>query len=741
MPPIKNTDRNAPCPCGSTKKFKHCCQRKGKPLVAKPHPHAAMVPVWQQLALQALQAGRLPQARALYEQILQVNPRNADALQWLGVVCHQQGNSERAIELISQAIAESPANAQFHSTLGNVLQATGQGDAAIASYRQALLIKPDFAEAHNNLGIALAAQGKLSEATECYRKAIFFQPRYAEAYNGLGIALDASGLLDEAVQAFKKALAIRPNYAKALLNLGNALAAHKPDEAAACLRQGLLVKPDFFLAWISLGNVLSHQGHMEQASASYQRALALEPANGIQVLDALKLPPIMGTQDEVAASRAGFESNLERLIAERITLLDPCKEHCNPNFHLAYHGLNDRETQQRVAQFYEQACPSLLYMAPHCTRTRNAGQKRRIGFLSKFITRHSVALSFSHIVQALAAQGEFEVVLISGKDPQETSVQETYPNFAGQQVRLANDLAQAREQVAALELDILVYLDIGMEAFSYFLAFARLARTQCVVGGHPVTTGISAVDYFLSSDLAEPADADRHYSEKLVRLPLGSFYFKRPALPAAFKTRHELGLPEQGRVYLCPMALHKLHPDFDAAMARILQLDADGQVVLFADKKYGHWQKLLQARFEKTVPQNVRGRIVFVPWITNPQDFISVNQAADVVLDPFHFGIGSTAIAVCSVGTPFITKPGEFMRGRVGLFYARIMDVMECVAQDCEDYAQKAVAIANDSALRQRIQSKILANNHALFENQQAILDSVEFFRNVSLAACVKPGA
>ena len=81
------------------------------------------------------------------------------------------------------------------------------------------------------------------------------------------------------------------------------------------------------------------------------------------------------------------------------------------------------------------------------------------------------------------------------------------------------------------------------------------------------------------------------------------------------------------------------------------------------------------------------------------------------------------------------------MRGRVGLFYARIMDVMECVAQDCEDYAQKAVAIANDSALRQRIQSKILANNHALFENQQAILDSVEFFRNVSLAACVKPGA
>ena len=322
--------------------------------------------------------------------------------------------------------------------------------------------------------------------------------------------------------------------------------------------------------------------------------------------------------------------------------------------------------------------------------------------------------------------------LLSNVDSGDRSLQETYPNFKGAYLRLADSLAAAQTQVAALELDVLVYLDIGMDPFSYFLAFARLARTQCVLGGHPVTTGISAIDYYISSDLIETADAQDHYSEKLVRLPLGLFYFERPAVPTVFKSRSELGMPSEGKIYLCPMMLHKLHPDFDVAMARILELDPSGHVVLIADKKYSCWQSLLERRFETTVPQSVRTRIVFLPWITEWSDFASLNKAADVILDPFHFGMGTTVITTCSVGTPFVTKPGQLMRGRVGLFFAKLLDVMECVAEDHEDYAQKAVAIASDIVLRHSIQGKMQANDHVLFENMQSIQDGVELFRSLA---------
>ncbi len=136
----------------------------------------------------------------------------------------------------------------------------------------------------------------------------------------------------------------------------------------------------------------------------------------------------------------------------------------------------------------------------------------------------------------LAKQGEFDIALISNGALPEASIAETYPSFRGHLVNLADDLAQAREQIAALELDTLIYMDIGMEPMSYFLAFARLARVQCVMGGHPITTGIGALDYFMSSDLIEVDHAQNHYSEILVRQPFGSFHFSRPGPTARANT-------------------------------------------------------------------------------------------------------------------------------------------------------------------------------------------------------------
>ena len=226
-----------------------------------------------------------------------------------------------------------------------------------------------------------------------------------------------------------------------------------------------------------------------------------------------------------------------------------------------------------------------MYIAPHCVEPRQAGRSRkRIGFFSRFIARHSVALSYSRIIEKLAADAKCEVVLISSHDPQKTSVQETYPDFVGSYLRITMDLEKGREQIAALELDILVYLDIGMDPFSYFLAYSRLAHAQCVFDGHPVTTGIPAVDYYLSADLAEPSDAQEHYSERLQRFPFGAYYFEKSVIPERFKTRGELGMPENVNVYACPMVLLKIHPDFDEAITRILVLDPLARVVFFEDK-------------------------------------------------------------------------------------------------------------------------------------------------------------
>lgn len=728
---MSNIDRNSTCPCGSTKKYKHCCLKSKQQAQAKTVGVSSMVPAWLQIAMQNLRAGRLPQAKALYEQVLQTDGRQPEALLWMGVIAHKQNDSKHGLDFVKRAIELVPNNAFFYSTLGNVQKDMGEQDAAIASYKRALKLKPDSPDAYNNLGTVYFAQGNLDAAIDNFQKAIALVPAYAEALNNLGSALHKKGRPSDAITVLQQAISINPSYAQALFNLARVIHETSPEHAIPYAKRAVAANPELSEAWITLARTLQAQGNLAEARLCYDRCLELLGRPGIRVQRDLMIPSIMGTLAEVKQSRLDFEKSLERLIADKVTVADPLHEFCGTNFHLAYHGLNDKNIQIQIAEFYQQACPSLLYVAPHCQQSRDAKQKKRVGFLSRYIARHSVALSFSKIVEQLANKADFEIFLISNRDPTALPIQETYPNFQGQYVQLTENLSAAREEIAALKLDVLVYLDIGMEAFSYFLAFARLARVQCVAGGHPVTTGVPALDYYLSAEFMETKNGQNHYSEQLVRLPFGLLYFERPRLPSIPKSRKELGLPLAGSLYICPMVLHKLHPEFDCALERILQLDSSGHIILFSDKKFSVWQGQLEQRFFQTISSQVRSRVRFIPWVTDPQDFMRVIDASDVVLDPFHFGIGTTAIPVCSMGTPFVTKPSEFMRGRVGHYFCKLMDLMECVTNSTDEFAAKAVSIATDPSERARIKAKMLANNNALFMNPRAIQDASEFLSKV----------
>jgi len=175
--------RNDLCPCGSGKKYKHCCERQMQAPLAK--ANTAFIPGALQSAMQHHQRGQFPQARALYRQILQADPGQPDALHLLGLIEHQQGNSAQAIELIGQAIQARPEDAIFHFNLGNLYQDLGQLDKAVDHFRQSLLLQPRFVDAHHGLGTALRVQGLFDEAIASYRNALLLEPAHAVVRNNL----------------------------------------------------------------------------------------------------------------------------------------------------------------------------------------------------------------------------------------------------------------------------------------------------------------------------------------------------------------------------------------------------------------------------------------------------------------------------------------------------------------------------------------------------------------------------
>jgi tetratricopeptide (TPR) repeat protein len=230
------------------------------------------------MAWKHYQAGQWQQAEQLYQQILQMDPNQVDALHLLGLIAGQTGRDNLAVDYLTAALCLKPGFAEAHNNLGTVFNLQGKLPEAVASFRQAVRFKPDYAEAHNNLGIALQAQGKLAEGVSSLQEAVRFKPDHAVAHHNLGLALQTQGRLEEAVASYQQALRLKPDYAKAHSNLGVALQEQgRLEEAVASCQQALRLKPDYAEAHSNLGLALQEQGRLEEAVASYQQALRLKP--------------------------------------------------------------------------------------------------------------------------------------------------------------------------------------------------------------------------------------------------------------------------------------------------------------------------------------------------------------------------------------------------------------------------------------------------------------------------------
>jgi predicted TPR repeat methyltransferase len=209
------------------------------------------------LAIQHHQAGHLPKAESIYQQILQSEPNHPVALHLLGVIAHQVGKNDIAVDLIMKALAIQPDYVEAYSNLGNTLKALGKLNDAVACYNKAIAIKPNYAEAHSNHGAALQELRKFDEAAASFSMAIAIKPDYAEAYSNLGLAHKELGKLHEAVASYSKAITIKPDYAEAYYNHGIALQElGQLDDAVASYVNALKVMPESAKTSIALSHAL-----------------------------------------------------------------------------------------------------------------------------------------------------------------------------------------------------------------------------------------------------------------------------------------------------------------------------------------------------------------------------------------------------------------------------------------------------------------------------------------------------
>ncbi len=696
-----------------------------------------------QLALEHYQSGTLQQAEHICRKILKKHPNNVDALHFLGVICYQRGYYDLAIKSIKKALEIDPNFADAYNNLGNIFQEKKELNEAISCYRKALNINPTLAKTHYNLGIALQDTEKIDEAIICYQNALELNLNIFGLYNNLGFALEKKGKLDEAITCYQKALKLNPDFSDAYNNLGNALKEKgQLDEAIDNYQKAIDLKPDFTNAYVNLGNALKEQCKEDEAIVVYDRALLVAPNNFMARLAKCfsQIPIIYPVPGNIKICRNRYYEELTKL-RDAISFEEPqyiqaAAEAVGSHqpFYLAYQGFNDRELQHIYGALVCRIM-SLRYpeFADRPGMPRHlSGEPLRVGFVSGFFNLHSNwKIPIKGWIENINKQRFRLYGYYTGKK-KDIATEDARKSFAC----FVEDVQSFEELCKTIREDnlhILIYPEVGMDPMTVRLASLRLATIQCTSWGHPDTSGLPSIDYFLSSDLMEPSGAEEHYTEKLIRLPNLSIYYTPLDFPLATVNRETLGLRQKSILYLCCQSLFKYLPQYDEIYPRIAKEIKDCQF-LFISNKSSCATEQFRLRINKSFEDfglKADDHVVFLPRLDDSR-YGAINYLSDVYLDSIGWsGCNSTFEAIAH-NLPILTLPGELMRGRHSAAILTMMNIQETIASSIDEYVEIAVRLGADSVWRKQISDKIARSKGCVYQDKTCITALEAFLEKVA---------
>jgi predicted O-linked N-acetylglucosamine transferase (SPINDLY family) len=604
--------------------------------------------------------GRLEEAEAIYQEILQSRPQHLDAMQLLATIALQRKDPANAVALYDRVLAIAPDFAGALFNRGNALREIGRHAEALESYDRALDIKPDNAEVLNNRGNLLLGLRRAGEALASYERALGVMPDYADAHYNRGNALFALGRHGGAVESYDRALALRPDYADALHNRGAAL-------------------------FESKRNV--------EALESYERALALRP--DYEFLYGLWLYAKMKICDW-----SDFDANLRRL-AEKIEN----DERASPPFPvLVLSGspaLHRRAAEIWVEARYPEKHPLPAFAARAGGHGGNDG-RIRIAYFSADFRNHPVSYLTAELFET-HDRSRFEVFGFSiGPD----SKDETRKRIAAAFDEFIDVREQPDTEIAALarEGGIDIAIDLGGHTTNSRMGIfaARAAPVQAGYLGYLGTTGAAYLDYLVADSTIVPDPAQRHYTEKIACLPSYQVNDSRRRIADRVFTRAELGLPPTGFVFCCFNNNYKITPATFGIWMRIL-LQVEGSVLwLYAENETAAANLRKEAGLRGVDP----ARLVFASWLP-PAEYLARYRAADLFLDTLPYNAGTTASDALWAGLPVLTCPGDAFAGRVAASLLTAVHLPQLIAPSPHRYEALAVKFAASPGRLREIRQRL----------------------------------
>lgn len=692
------------------------------------------------LGMSLWKSARREEAAKELSEVLRLKPAHLEARFNLGSLLEEMGFAEEALMQFRNCLNADSEFFLAQLKVANLLEKAGDLLEALAAYDKAKQINAELQFVHNRIAVLSMMLGRFEQAIASIRFAIDLDNTQFEPYYLLAEALRLSADVSNAVAAAQRVIEMNPNFAEAHKCLGDCFfSLYKHQDAIAAYKQALVLNQNYYEAHVCLATAMALVNDTKGAKEHFKKAAELNADRLLPRWGGCMANLALSYKDEIEiqTARAEYEKDLIELddslklessheIAEAVAVLGTIQP-----FYLSAQAQNDRELQSKYGQMVCRIMAARYpqWAQPRPKKTGIEDKKIKVGFLSAFFREHSnwkiLLRGFAECLQ----NEDFQVYAYatgSIKDDITAEARVYYDKFFESQ-----DLETLAKEILEDDLDLLIYPELGMDALTLRLAALRLAPVQCVSWGHPQSSGLPSIDYFLSSDLMEPESGQAAYTEELVRLPNLSIFYT-PLNQAADDSRfEEYGVDATKLNYLCLQALHKYLPQHDQVYAEIARRVPDSRFLFIADADGSG--RILKERLQRVFAAadlNWQDYVRFLPLIKN-EEFCALCDCSDIFLDCMEWSGCTTTLEAIERNCVPVTMSGRFMRGRHTSAILQMMNIHDTIASSREEFVEIAVRLGLDQSWRTMLKEEIASKKKLLYRDPVLAQGLCDFLRKI----------
>jgi protein O-GlcNAc transferase len=556
--------------------------------------------------------------------------------------------------------------------------------------------KPKYIEDLFQQGLKNHKAGNWQEAKAAYQKIINLDSHHFGALHLLGVIESQTQNYELALELIKKAIQINPSVAAAHSNLGLALQGVKQyDHALACHDKAISLNPDYAPAWSNRGIVLQELCRYHQALASYDKAISLNSGFVEIWSNHGKTLQDLGRFSLAEASyREAIRLDPQYLVAHNNLLF--CLNFSNSSQQSLAEAkrFGFKVSERAKDKFTEWDIPI-------------RAEKLRIGFVSGDLNNHPVGFFVEGLLEKLD-KNQLELFGFPTTSKSDDLTNRIKPSFAEWTPIYGMLDQEAATLIHQKSIHILIDLS-GHSAHNRLAVFSyKPAPLQVSWLGYFATTGLPEMDYFLGDPIMTPESEQHHFTERLWSLPKTWLCLKPPTDSVSIS---DLPALTNGFVtFGCFGNYLKMNNEVILVWSKILKTMIHAKLHL-KSKQYADPEviKIVQEKFSA---HGVVAERLICEGPSSRSAYFEAYNSIDIVLDTFPYPGGTTSVDALWMGVPVLTLKGDRFLSHLGESIATSAGQTDWIAEDHDDYVNKAVAFASNlpelAAVRKNLRDRVL---------------------------------